>query len=90
MSGTASPLTESDTPTGATGLSKSPVAKVQHSATGSDGDSGANPDMVAVILQCSCNLGNIHDAHLQQLLTSLYEVSWGISMNFAVSIISDG
>ena len=85
MSGTASPLTKSDTPTGVTGLSKSPVAKVQHSATGSDGDSGANPDMVAVILQFSCNLGNIHDEHLEQLLTSLYEVSWGISMNFAVS-----
>ena len=55
--------------------SKSPVGKVQSSAVGRDDDDGANPDMVAVTLRCSCNIGCIQDEHLEELLKNLYEVS---------------
>ena len=54
---------------------KSPVTELRSSAAGGDDDGGANPDLVGVTLQCSCNLGCIYYQHLQKLLRDLYNVS---------------
>ena len=69
---TESRLMESGSFTGATEPEKSEGAKA---LPGHCHEDGANPDMVAVSLRCSCKLGCVQDSHLQALLVSLYEVS---------------
>lgn len=69
------PLSENGTSEEGKDPSKSPMGKMKSSAVGRDDDDGANPDMVAVNLRCSCNIGCIQDEHLQELLKNLYEVS---------------
>ena len=69
---TESRLTESGSFAGATEPEKPEGAKALPGHYYAD---GANPDMVAVSLRCSCKLGCVQDSHLQKLLVSLYEVS---------------
>jgi hypothetical protein len=54
----------------------SPAALINEATdTGScSANQRANPDMVAVTLRCSSNIGNVQDQHLQNLLRSLHEV----------------
>ena len=55
-------------------------------AVAGDKSGRANPDMVAVTLSCSSNLGKVEDKHLQLLLERLYQVSIIASRNTSLSV----